>query len=276
MQIFSFALIFSLVFAAPDKPFGTKTGVFMNSVLVIGPDAHVSLYNAGDEEVDVSGWSLNHETSEAKKGDWILPQGTTIGAGESLVIANSASGYKKAHGKSPDLEIATGEGVTDDEDVTNVVSAEGAGLIRSSDDEDGALVLRDATGQLKGHMGFRPDSPPHIVKEQTQWNEIPTAAELGQAETAPPPDGQVDGGPSNEPVVPVETGKPAVEQAGANEADNKGAPPTADGVEAKAVEARAEPSSEDVKSSETSSLWLWISGVLALLIGGVFWFRREE
>ena len=173
MQIFSFALIFSLVFAAPDKPFGTKTGVFMNSVLVIGPDAHVSLYNAGDEEVDVSGWSLNHENSEAKKGDWILPQGTSIGAGESLVIANSASGYKKAHGKSPDLEIATGEGVTDDEDVTNVVSAEGAGLIRSiTPVERNAMECNIATGEgpFRSLAIWRPCDDTMVRDVRGGWN----------------------------------------------------------------------------------------------------------
>ena len=275
MHLFSFALVFSLLIAAPDKPFGSKTGIFMNSVLVIGPDAHVSLYNASEDEIDVSGWSLNHETSSAKKGDWILPEGTSIGAGESLVIANSASGYKKAHGKNPNLEIGTGEGITDDEEVSNVVSAEGAGLIRSSDEEDGALVLRDAKGQLKGHMGFRPDSPPHIVKEQAQWNEIPTAAELGQAETAEPPGAKTDGGPSSEPILPVEVAAPTADQVGIQ------APKT--GQEEPVGQAGSEPVTKDDaqaaasdESSETSSLWLWISGILALLIGAVFWFRREE
>jgi len=276
MQLLSLALIFSLVFAAPDKPFGTKTGVFMNSVLVIGPDAHVSLYNASKDEIDVSGWSLNHENSEAKKGDWILPQGTTIGAGESLVIANSAAGYKKAHGKNPNLEIGTGEGITDDEDVSNVVSADDAGLIRSSDEEDGALVLRDTKGQLKGHMGFRPDSPPHIVKEQAQWNEIPTAAELGQAESAPPPDANADGGPSNEPVFPVETGKPTGGQAGTPETPQAAQEEPAGQTGSEPAAESAAASGADEGSSETSSLWLWISGILALLIGAVFWFRREE
>ena len=73
-----------------------KKGVFMNSVLVMGPDAHVSLYNESDEEIDLSGWSLNHENTGAKKGDWTFPDGTTLAPGESLVLANSAAEYKKA------------------------------------------------------------------------------------------------------------------------------------------------------------------------------------
>ena len=62
------------------------------------------------------------------------------------------------------------------------------------ENEDGALVLRDAKGALKGHMGFRPDPPAHVVQEQAKWNEIPTAAELAGLGVAEPPRGWVGGG----------------------------------------------------------------------------------
>ena len=255
-----------------------KKGVFMNSVLVMGPDAHVSLYNESDEEIDLSGWSLNHENTGAKKGDWTFPDGTTLAPGESLVLANSAAEYRKARGKNPDLEIGVGDGIKDDDSVANVVSADGAGVIRSSDDEDGALVLRDAKGALKGHMGFRPDPPAHVVQEQAKWNEIPTAAELAGLDGAPK--AAADGGRA-EPEVPADDpGAAAQKPQGAEAVDTdavkeKLAALEAQQVPAPATESGAAPPPQDqAVSAETSSAWLWISAVLALLIGGFFWFRR--
>ena len=107
-----------------------------------GAGCHRQPLRQGDEEIDLSGWSLNHENTGAKKGDWTFPDGTTLAPGEKLVLANSAAEYK-ARGKNPDLEIGVGDGIKDDDSVANVVSADGAGVIQGGDDEDGAFVLRD-------------------------------------------------------------------------------------------------------------------------------------
>jgi len=274
MQLFTLSLLLVTVFAGPTKTVRSKTGVFMNSVLVIGPDAHVGLYNHGEEEVDLSGWSLNHENDAAKKGDWTLPDGTSIGPGESLVIANSATAYQAAHGKKPDLEIGTGEGITDDDDVANVLSADGAGIIRSSDDEDGALVLRDPKGALKGHIGFRPDSPAHIIEERSQWKEIPTAAELGEAVTEPSAAGDAGVDQAQEPGA-LTASKGQNQEPKAAGSNAAAAAPAGDQAVVTATETIPEEVAE-AAASESSSLWLWLSAVLALALAGFFWFRREE
>ena len=275
MQLLTLGLFMITIFAGPTKTVRSKTGVFMNSVLVIGPDAHVGLYNHGDEEVDLSGWSLNHENTAAKTGDWTLPDGTTIAPGESLIIANSATAYQSAHGKKPDLEIGTGEGVTDDDDVANVVSADGAGVIRSSDDEDGALVLRDEKGVLKGHVGFRPESPTHIREEQSQWKEIPTPAELGQAVT--PVSAESDAGAGL--ADPSDSAANPTLKAGGNAPASVDAVVVPAGSTGKAIPSAAPPTPEAVVEAgakESSSIWVWLSALLALALAGFFWFRREE
>jgi len=45
----------------------------------------IELYNAGDEAVDVAGWVLQWGTS-SYSGNAVLPEGTTIGAGDFLVL----------------------------------------------------------------------------------------------------------------------------------------------------------------------------------------------
>ncbi len=277
MQFASLLMTSLLVLAGPDDGVVSKSGVFMNNVLLIGPDAHVSLYNHSKETIDVSGWSLNHENKSAKKGDWVLPDGTSIGAGESLVIANSAQAYKKAHGKSPDLELATGKDVADDGDVANVKSAEGSGEIRTSDEDEGALVLRDKEGRMRSHMSFRPESPPHLLKEQQKWNEIPTAAELAQQAGSGAADSAAggDGGPGGGAIdgQKVAAGLQALEDAKALE--------TAGGATGSAVAPGAASAggqgdaAAGAESDSSGSVWPWIAGLLALLIAVVLWRRRD-
>jgi hypothetical protein len=274
MQILILALAGLLLVGSPNDAVVSKSGVFMNSVVLLGPDAHVGLYNHSSESVDLSGWSLNHETKAAKKGDWVLPQGSSIGAGETLVIANSAQAYKKAHGKAPDFELATGEGVTDDDDVDNLQSAEGAGEIRTNDEGDGALVLRDKDGRMKSHMGFRPESPPHVVAEQQQWNEIPTAEELA-LEAAGGAEATGDAGASAEAAQAKVADKlAALAATGAA----KGGVDNAAGTGASAAgsgDGTATGAESPTATAESGNLWPWIGGILALLIGFIFLRRRD-
>lgn len=273
MQMMSLIVGSLLLVAGPKDATQSKTGVYLNSVLLVGPDSHVSVHNPDSEEVDISGWSLNHESDAAKKGDWAFPEGTTVAPGESLVIANSAKGYRNARGKAPDFELATGEGVSDDENVANVESAEGAGELRVSD-EDGALVLRDKEGKMRGHVSFRPESPPHVLAEKSSWNAILKVGENEMGEELHVDDqaAAVDDTEAPDPTLeaPVKGADGAPDQP-TDGSDSSGSTDQPEGLTGTA------PVNDAVEGAPKSdSLWTWISLILALLIAGVFLVKRRS
>jgi cytochrome c1 len=190
-----------------------------------------------------------------------------------LVIANSAKGYRNARGKAPDFELATGEGVSDDENVANVESAEGAGDLRVSD-EDGALVLRDKDGKMRGHVSFRPESPPHVLAEKTAWNAVLKAgeSEMGEDLHADDQAASADDAGAADPALAAaaKTANDTIEGPGAG-AESEG---NSDQPESLVATAPANGAVEGAPKSD--SLWTWISLILALLIAGVFLVKRRS
>jgi hypothetical protein len=81
------------------EPGGCETGSLSIKINEVLPDPDgadaglefVELYNAGDDRVDLSGWGLDAATSSwGSSPDFVLPEGTKIGAGRYLLIASFA------------------------------------------------------------------------------------------------------------------------------------------------------------------------------------------
>jgi hypothetical protein len=217
--------------------------------------------------VNVSGWSFNHESDAAKKGDWTFPEGSVLAAGAQIVVANSAQEYRKANGKNPDFELNDGSSEGDDESVPNLAAAEGAGVIRSTS-EPGALTLRDAQGALKSHIGFRPEPTPHIAEEQNKWNEIPLDIDGESA-----PGSEAEKSPDDPGVSAV---KPVTKLTGKAPSTTAAAGAGSSGAEASPVRAAAkvDQAQNGVPTEERSMLWLSFL-LAAVLAGGFVWARRR-
>ena len=64
----------------------------------------IELFNAGQSDVDISGWKIVDAI------DYTFPASTTIGAGKYLVLARSKARFKADHGTDADLEWGPGNG----------------------------------------------------------------------------------------------------------------------------------------------------------------------
>ncbi len=64
----------------------------------------IELFNAGQSDVDISGWKFVDGI------DYTFPASTTIGAGKYLVLARSKARFKADHGTDADLEWGPGTG----------------------------------------------------------------------------------------------------------------------------------------------------------------------
>ncbi|MEC7902406.1 MAG: lamin tail domain-containing protein, partial [Candidatus Neomarinimicrobiota bacterium] len=64
----------------------------------------IELFNAGQSDVDISGWKILDAI------DYTFPASTTIGAGKYLVLARSKARFKADHGTDADLEWGPGTG----------------------------------------------------------------------------------------------------------------------------------------------------------------------
>ncbi len=62
----------------------------------------LELYNPTGQAADLSGWSLQND-----RGQWSFPPGTTLGAGSTLTVARSRSGFAAQHGFDPDVSGLT-------------------------------------------------------------------------------------------------------------------------------------------------------------------------
>lgn len=62
----------------------------------------VELHNPTSAAVDLSAWTLSDNA-----GTWTVPPGTSIAAGQFLVIARNAQGFSTLHGVNPDLSGLT-------------------------------------------------------------------------------------------------------------------------------------------------------------------------
>ncbi len=62
----------------------------------------VEIYNPTAAAIDLTGWSLADNA-----GSWTFPDGTILGAGETLTVARDAAGFQALYGFAPDVDGLT-------------------------------------------------------------------------------------------------------------------------------------------------------------------------
>ena len=70
-------------------------GLYINEVYSCNPD-WVELYNAGNEELHIGGFILQDD--KGAEEEYVIPEGTTIGAGEFLVLEEFSFGISSSKG----------------------------------------------------------------------------------------------------------------------------------------------------------------------------------
>ncbi|HIW98027.1 MAG TPA: lamin tail domain-containing protein [Candidatus Tidjanibacter gallistercoris] len=102
-------------------------GLYINEVYSCNPD-WVELYNAGSEELHIGGFILQDD--KGAEEEYVLPEGTTIGAGAFLVIEEFSFGISSSKGDRVTLLDASRSVV---DDVLLPVMEDGASYGRSTD-----------------------------------------------------------------------------------------------------------------------------------------------
>jgi hypothetical protein len=99
----------------------------------------VEIYNAGESTVDLTGFKIgDEETPAGTEGMLSFPDGTSIAAGQVLVIANKAVDFESLYGFAPDFEM-----YGDDPDVPNLTryASWASGSVQFNNDADEVLLL---------------------------------------------------------------------------------------------------------------------------------------
>lgn len=80
-----------------------QSNIVINEIMYHAPDQileYIELYNAGDEAVDLSRWTLKDELDSH---EFLLPTGTQLSRGDYLIIAKDEAVFKQTYGFNPDL-----------------------------------------------------------------------------------------------------------------------------------------------------------------------------
>src|SRR5688500_4886415 len=95
-QKLSMLLLIALAACGPDGGGGdgSRSGLVVNEFVASNATGHadeaashpdwIEIWNGGDRDVDLSGWTLTDNHSEPEK--WAFPEGTTLEAGGFLVV----------------------------------------------------------------------------------------------------------------------------------------------------------------------------------------------
>ena len=116
-------------------------GLYINEVYSCNPD-WVELYNAGNEELHIGGFILQDD--KGAEEEYVIPEGTTIGAGEFLVLEEFSFGISSSKGDRVTLLDASRNVV---DDVMLPVMEDGSSYGRRS---DGGSEFAAFTAPTKG------------------------------------------------------------------------------------------------------------------------------
>ncbi|YCM42314.1 lamin tail domain-containing protein [Verrucomicrobiaceae bacterium 227] len=108
---------------APNNPSARQTSIVINEIMFDAPSDHgnteyIELYNRGSETVDLSGWQISNGVG------FDFPFGTTLAAGDFLVIAADLECLTEAHGSLPAIGNWTG-GLRDGGELLRIEDANG-------------------------------------------------------------------------------------------------------------------------------------------------------
>ena len=144
-------------------------GLYINEVYSCNPD-WVELYNAGNEELHIGGFILQDD--KGAEEEYVIPEGTTIGAGEFLVLEEFSFGISSSKGDRVTLLDASRNVV---DDVMLPVMEDGSSYGRRS---DGGSEFAAFTAPTKGRSntgGGDPLPEPEPSDAKVYINEVLSA-----------------------------------------------------------------------------------------------------
>ena len=144
-------------------------GLYINEVYSCNPD-WVELYNAGNKELHIGGFILQDD--KGAEEEYVIPEGTTIGAGEFLVLEEFSFGISSSKGDRVTLLDASRNVV---DDVMLPVMEDGSSYGRRS---DGGSEFAAFTAPTKGRSntgGGDPLPEPEPSDAKVYINEVLSA-----------------------------------------------------------------------------------------------------
>lgn len=162
--------ILALTLAAASASHGA---VVISEVLYneVGSDTtgeFVELYNNGSAAVDIGGWKIGDIETKGKTGEnsgnggmGILPTGTSIPAGGTIVIASSATRFQTVYGFAPNFEAnSTDAAVADLASYTDWVSGVGGFSLANGGDQ---VLLLDTSDNFVDLVNWGTGTVPSVT-----------------------------------------------------------------------------------------------------------------
>ena len=139
----------------PEETTGLQ--LFINEVYSSNPD-WIELYNASDEDVDISGFILQDDKGDDE--EYIIPEGAVVAAKSYLVMEDFGFGLSSTNGDKVvlfDLELA----IVDE--VILPVMADGKSYGRATDGADEWIIFDRPTKGLDNSTEFEPEPEPEPI-----------------------------------------------------------------------------------------------------------------
>ncbi|HSM55443.1 MAG TPA: lamin tail domain-containing protein [Candidatus Sulfomarinibacteraceae bacterium] len=144
----------SAALAQPDRQ--TASGLLITEVYydTPGPDEDeewIELANVGELEISLAGYGLGDE-EQAGGGEGMVrfPPGASIGPGEVIVVAQTATGFQRLFGQRPDYEISDSDPDVPDMEKDAMWATGSLGLNNSGDE----VLLIDAQDALVDAVSY--------------------------------------------------------------------------------------------------------------------------